>query len=108
MVRLRLADGRPIALVAVAAILVASIRLHFLNLLLRQGWKGPREIPCNTPVKRGEELGWFEHGSTIILFAPAGFKVCPHLQTGHRIRMGEALMEIPPFSATCHTPLTRP
>jgi phosphatidylserine decarboxylase len=108
VVRLRLADGCPIALVAVAAILVASIRLHFLNLLLSQGWKGPREIPCNTPVMRGEELGWFEHGSTIILFAPAGFKVCPHLQTGHRIRMGEALLEIPPFFATCHKPLTRP
>jgi phosphatidylserine decarboxylase len=92
----------------VAAILVASIRLHFLNLLLSQGWKGPREMPCSTPVMRGEELGWFEHGSSIILFAPAGFKVCPHLQTGHRIRMGEALMEIPPFSATCHTTLTQP
>jgi phosphatidylserine decarboxylase len=108
VVRLRLTDGRPIALVAVAAILVASIRLHFLNLLLSQGWKGPREMPCSTPVMRGEELGWFEHGSTIILFAPAGFKVCPHLQTGHRIRMGEALMEIPPFSTTCHTTLTQP
>jgi len=103
-----LADGRPVALVAVAAILVASIRLHFLNLLLSQGWKGPREIPCSTPVVRGEELGWFEHGSTIILFAPAGFKVCAHLQSGHRVRMGEALIEIPPFSATCHTPLTQP
>lgn len=106
VVRLRLADGRPVAMVAVAAILVASIRLHFLNLLLSQGWKGPREIPCSTPVVRGEELGWFEHGSTIILFAPAGFKVCAHLQSGHRVRMGEALIEIPPFSATCHTPLT--
>ena len=108
VVRLRLADGRPVAMVAVAAILVASIRLHFLNLLLSQGWKGPREIPCSTPVVRGDELGWFEHGSTIILFAPAGFKVCSHLQSGHRVRMGEALIEIPPFSATCHTPLTQP
>ena len=108
VVRLRLADGRPVAMVAVAAILVASIRLHFLNLLLSQGWKGPREISCSTPVVRGDELGWFEHGSTIILFAPAGFKVCAHLQSGHRVRMGEALIEIPPFSATCHTPLTQP
>ncbi|MEY2789523.1 MAG: hypothetical protein RLZZ34_2666 [Verrucomicrobiota bacterium] len=108
VVRMRLADGRPVALVAVAAILVASIRLRFLDLLLNQSRRGPREIPCNHAVTRGEELGWFEHGSTIILFAPAGFKVCPHLHSGHRIRMGESLMEIPPFSASCHKSLTGP
>jgi phosphatidylserine decarboxylase len=55
---------------------VASIRLHFLNILLHPRWTGPSEIDCAHPVVRGEELGWFEHGSTIILFAPKGFTLC--------------------------------
>ena len=107
-IRMRLSDGRPLAMVAVAAILVASIRLHFLDLTLRRNRPGAREFTCDKPVLRGEELGWFEHGSTIILFAPAGFKVCPHLKPGDRIRMGEALLQIPPFSKTCHPPITGP
>lgn len=107
-IRMRLSDGRPVALVAVAAILVASIRLHFIDLVLRRNRPGAREFTCDKPAVRGEELGWFEHGSTIILFAPAGFKVCPRLRTGDRIRMGEALLQIPPFSKACHPPITRP
>ena len=108
VIRLRLADGTPMAMVAVAAILVASIRLHFLDLVLGRPRKGPREIRCDHPVSRGDELGWFEHGSTIILFAPPGFKVRARFRTGDRIRMGEALMEKPRFSMRRHHPVSRP
>ena len=96
VLRLRLEDGRPVALVAVAAILVAAIRLHFLNVLLHLRWPGPNEIDCNHRVARGEEIGWFEHGSTIILFAPKGFALCEAIQPGTQIRMGQRLMHIPP------------
>ena len=97
VVHLRRNDGRPVALVAVAAILVAAIRLHFLNVLLHLRWPGPNEIPCRTPVARGEELGWFEHGSTIIMFAPKGFTLCPEIRSGDRVRMGQRLMQVPPI-----------
>lgn len=100
VVRLRLGDGRPVALVAVAAILVAAIRLHFLNVLLHLRWPGPNEIPCSARVQRGEELGWFEHGSTIIMFAPKGYSLCASLRTGDRIRMGQPLMQVPPRSGS--------
>lgn len=96
VLRLRRDDGRPVALVAVAAILVASIRLHFLDVLLHLRWKGPNEIPCQTCVARGEELGWFQHGSTIIVFAPKGFVPCEGIQSGTRIRMGQRLMRTAP------------
>jgi phosphatidylserine decarboxylase len=76
----------------VAAILVASVRLHFLNVLLHLRWRGPNLIPCEHQVRRGEELGWFEHGSTIILFAPPGFKPCPGIEPGLTVRMGQALL----------------
>ena len=61
-------------LVPVAAILVASIRLHFLDVLLHLGRRGAHEMPCAAPHRKGEEMGWFEHGSTIIVFAPPGFE----------------------------------
>ena len=83
------------ALVAVAAILVASVRLHFLNVLLHLRWRGPNEIPCDHRIGRGEELGWFQHGSTIIVFAPKGFTLCDSAQPGSRVRMGERLLQIP-------------
>jgi phosphatidylserine decarboxylase len=93
-IRLRLQCGQPVVLIAVAAILVASIRLHFLNILLHLRWPGPKEIPCTSHVGRGQELGWFEHGSTIIVIAPKGFQLCDPVMTGVCVRMGQALMQV--------------
>jgi len=92
---LALPDGQPVALVAVAAILVASVRLHALDLRLHLGYDGPARIPCDVPVARGEELGWFEHGSTIIVLAPAGFQPCPGVVAGSRVRAGQRLLALP-------------
>lgn len=87
--------GHEIALVPVAAILVASMRFHFLDVLLHLRYLGPHELPCNAVVSKGQELGWFQHGSTIIVFAPAGFTLCQGVEEGARIRMGEPLMRLP-------------
>lgn len=87
--------GHPIALVPVAAILVASIRLRFLDLRLHLRYKGPDEIACKAPVVKGEELGGFEHGSTIIVFAPRGFEPCAGIEPGARIRAGQPLLRLP-------------
>ena len=96
VLRLRLArGGHPLALVPVAAILVASIRLHCVDVRLHLRYRGPHEIPCEASCRKGEELGWFEHGSTIIVFAPAGFRLAEGLAPGTRIRMGEPLMSCP-------------
>jgi phosphatidylserine decarboxylase len=102
-IRLRLADGTPLALVPVAAILVASIRLHALDVRLHLRWRGPNEMPCQVRVKRGEELGWFEHGSTIIVFVPPGFVPAEGIVAGQRIRMGQALLRrVRPASSGGH------
>jgi phosphatidylserine decarboxylase len=90
VLQLRLADGTPMALVPVAAILVASMRLHALDVRLHLGYEGPVEMPCAQAVAKGDELGWFEHGSTIIVFVPPGFELC--VQEGQRLRMGQALL----------------
>lgn len=87
--------GQRILLVPVAAILVASIRLHFINVLLHIRYRGPNVIPCSAHFAKGQEMGWFQHGSTIIVFAPKGFALCEGIADGKQVRMGEALMRIP-------------
>jgi phosphatidylserine decarboxylase len=84
-----------VTLVPVAAILVASIRLHFLDTTMNMNYRGATEIDCDASFRKGEELGWFEHGSTIILFAPPGFGLCGGIREEVVIRMGRALMRMP-------------
>jgi phosphatidylserine decarboxylase len=93
VIRCRLAaSDKILTLVPVAAILVASIRLRFLNVLLHLRYRGPNVIPCDATLHRGEEMGWFEHGSTIIVFAPPGLSLADGVREGALFRMGEALL----------------
>jgi phosphatidylserine decarboxylase len=95
VLRLKLtANGQAVTLVAVAAILVASIRLHCLGAPLNRDYQGRSVIACDNSVRKGDELGWFEHGSTIIVFAPEGFALCDNIRNGAAIRMGEPLMRL--------------
>jgi phosphatidylserine decarboxylase len=84
------ADGA-LTIVPVAAILVASIRLHCLGQRLHLRYRGPSVTRCAASYARGDELGWFEHGSTIILFVPPRFTLIAPLGTGYRVRAGQAL-----------------
>jgi phosphatidylserine decarboxylase len=105
VIRCRLPQsGAMITLVPVAAILVASMRLKFLDVLLHLRYRGPNVIPCDVGMQKGEEMGWFEHGSTIIVFAPHGACLCNNVREGGRIQMGQALMRIDGIEA-CPAPL---
>ena len=95
LLRTRLAaGGQIVTLVPVAAVLVASIRLHFLDVPLNLRHRGPNVIACDAAFAKGEEMRWFEHGSTIIVFAPDGFALCEGVREGATIRMGERLMRV--------------
>lgn len=92
VIRASLHDGgMPILIVPVAAILVAGIRLHFLDTpdLLR---RGGGSVACSVPLRRGEEMGWFEHGSTIVLFTPDGCELVEGVGPGTLIRAGAPLL----------------
>jgi phosphatidylserine decarboxylase len=96
VLRTRLAgSGHLVTLVPVAAILVASIRLHFLDVTMNMNYRGAAEIDCDAAFAKGDELGWFEHGSTIIVFAPPGFRLHEDIREGTRIQLGRALMHLP-------------
>jgi phosphatidylserine decarboxylase len=89
------ATGDSVTLVLVAAVLVASIRLHFLDVLLSLKHRGPNLIGCNAPFRKGEEMGWFQHGSTVIVLAPGQFSLCDNVREGAIIRVGQPLMQLP-------------
>lgn len=95
-IRARLSrTGHVITLVPVAAILVASIRLNFLSSHTDVRRGGPRTTRVTASLAKGEEMGWFQHGSTIIVFAPGGFALADNVREGDRIRVGEPLMRLP-------------
>lgn len=95
VIRTRLAGGHRLTLVPVAAILVAGIRLHCAGGLLGARHGGPERTACDAPHAKGQEMGWFEHGSTIVVLAPGGFEPCPSLREGAVIRMGRPLLRLP-------------
>jgi len=96
VLRMRLeATGDVIALVPVAAVLVAGIRLHFLDVPRHLTKRGPNFVPCDTRLQKGAEMGWFEHGSTIIVFVPDGYALCDGIREGARVRVGQPLLRLP-------------
>jgi phosphatidylserine decarboxylase len=94
-IRTHLDTGEILTLVPVAAILVASIRLKFLDVVLNAKTPGPVVFPCDVTVRKGDELGWFEHGSTIIVLAPDQFEFCDNIVESQQIRAGQPLMRKP-------------
>jgi phosphatidylserine decarboxylase len=90
----KLATGAAVSLVPVGAILVCGIRLNFID-LDRLKHAGGGTVSCHAEFRKGDELGWFEHGSTIIVFAPGGCSLCDNVQNGAIIRVGQALMRLP-------------
>src|SRR3979409_2214303 len=95
VIRTRLESGEVRTRVPVAAILVASIRLHFLDIVLNAATRGPAVFPCDVSVRKGDELGSFEHGSTIIGLAPNHFEFCDNVWESAWIWPGKPLLRRP-------------
>jgi phosphatidylserine decarboxylase len=85
------ADGEALTLVPVAR----SGRqhpLHFLDRSSTRRRRGRRSFLATSSVRKGEELGWFEHGSTIIVLAPDHFEFCENVVESARIYAGQPLI----------------
>jgi phosphatidylserine decarboxylase len=79
-------------MIPVAAVLVASMRFTFSDIHLHLDYAGPTEVSMDVTVPKGEDLGWFEHGSTIIcLIAPQWQWVGP--PEGERVKAGDVLWQ---------------
>ena len=88
-------SGQRVVLVPVAAILVAGLKLRFMEMPADRGHAAPWVRACDVALAKGDEMGWFEHGSTIIVLAPAGFALAEDVVEGRTIRMGTPLMRMP-------------
>lgn len=86
--------GQEMTMVAVAAVLVASVRLHGVETTLDRRYRGPRRLGWNRSFQRGEEMGYFEHGSTIIVLTGERLGLHGSLRSGNVIRMGQPLLSI--------------
>jgi phosphatidylserine decarboxylase len=95
VIETRLGNGDLVTLVPVAAILVACIRLHCLGMPLDLAYRGPNVVTCSAEYLKGDEMGWFEHGSTIVMLVPGGWSFAESVQLGKIIRMGEPLFRVP-------------
>lgn len=93
VVELNLArEDRSITMVPVASVLVASLKFNCLREELNLAYRGPNRVPCFKRYRKGEEMGYFQQGSTILLFATANYVPCEGIHTGNHIKVGEPLM----------------
>jgi phosphatidylserine decarboxylase len=94
VVEIHTADAEEtIVLVPVAAILVASMKFHCLDKVLNLKYQGPNLIPCQASYRKGDEMGYFEHGSTIIVFASSQYRLMEHIVDQTPVQMGQALLQ---------------
>ena len=87
-----MATNGSICLVPVAAILVASMKFTGIEEPLDLNYTGANRIACDFAFKKGDEIGYFQQGSTIILFATSNYALCEAISPGMTIRMGQALL----------------
>lgn len=81
-----------VTMVPVAAILVAGIRFNFVETPLTLAHQGRASFTCDAVFEKGEELGRFESGSTIILFCSGRFEFTENVVQGTIVRMGMPLL----------------
>ena len=91
-------DFGPMAFVLVGALNVGSIATYWAGQVApgpgRQAsvWRYPEKGAGSVSLARGEELGRFNMGSTVIVVLPEhGPSIAPHIAAGQHVRMGEIL-----------------
>lgn len=84
--------GASLLLVPVAAVGVATLKLHAVRDRLGLSYSGPQQITCSEHYRKGDALGWFEQGSTVIMIVPPAVRLAGGISPGVRLRMGERLM----------------
>lgn len=88
VLRARGADGQEFLLVMVGASLIGGIHLEALA---RSEWIGDRAAKIGKRYAKGERIGHFAFGSTVVVLLPRGRE--HRLRAGAAVRMGETLFE---------------
>lgn len=83
---------RSLLVVPVAAVGVASLKIHGLTEPLGSERTGNGPVACDRQLARGDELGYFLQGSTVVVIAPAGVSLAWGAASGQTLRVGRPLM----------------
>jgi phosphatidylserine decarboxylase len=85
--------GRELLMVFVAATSVGRVRLVFDDLTTHNGARSTERRRYDPPhaIRRGQELGRFELGSTVILFFPPGWCRLAEIRVGERVTLGQRI-----------------
>ena len=90
-------DQGPMALVLVGAINVAAIETVWADLVTppsRNRIQETPDPPATAPrLERGDEMGRFNMGSTVIVLSAWHVDWAAHVAPGERVRMGEAMVD---------------
>jgi hypothetical protein len=73
----------------VGASVIGGIELHGLA---RREWVGPKPFAIDRVVDKGDELGHFRFGSTVVLLLPKELVHGALPVVGRDVRMGEGLL----------------
>jgi len=91
----RAEDGTPLWLLYVGALNVGGMRFTFDDTLGRPPFtRATRSYDPQPRLAPGEEMGRFEFGSTVVLFAPASMRA--RARVGDRVQARGALLEASP------------
>ncbi|NGQ96570.1 phosphatidylserine decarboxylase [Brevibacillus sp. SYP-B805] len=83
-----------VAVVKVGALFVGSVKVTYCRATtnVKRGKQVSEQIPDSPMLRKGEELGWFEFGSTVILVFESGeIEWGPGVQVGSTLLMGQML-----------------
>ena len=94
-------DSPPFAMVLVGALFVGSISTVWHGEITPPTRAGARELAtaaaADAPLVRGDLMGWFNMGSTVILLFPKGrVQWLPALAAGMTVRVGQPLGQVQP------------
>lgn len=87
-------NGGAFAYVPVGALNVGSIRLAFSRVRTNPMRTAPEPALRPRWGRRGDEFGWFELGSTVVLVLAQETGTIDALETGTKVRMGQAIGRI--------------
>ncbi len=89
----RTSNGGRFAIAAVGALNVGSIRLTQVELRTNRGWPAGTRVVArpDVGVKRGDEMGWFEFGSALVMVLDASAGRFRALPTGTPLRVGQPI-----------------
>ena len=88
----------PLVMVLVGAINVSAIETIWTGQIVPPGASKISEFDYShtrKEIAKGDEMGRFNMGSTVILLTPSQVEWLPHIQAGYKVRMGQLIGHFP-------------